>query len=152
MYERIIEIIVLVLSQLTQNKKIADIDIDDLSSRGYTQEEITSALSWIVDRLENTQNFLNSFNQQSDTSFRILSSNEIDLFSKEAWGEVINLHNLGLLKNEHIESLIDWASLIGIDKMTQEQLKDYLALNIFKFQSNGVDGAKYIYMGDQSIN
>ena len=152
MYERIIEIIVLVLSELIQNKKITDISIDELTSRGYTDEEITTAFGWLVERLEKSKNFIKLIQSHTDYSFRILSEEETNLFSKEAWGEVLNLHNLGILSNNNIETLIDWAAMIGIEDMTREQLKDYLAFHIFKFQNANKYGNKFVQIGNQSIN
>ncbi len=151
MYERIIEIIVLVLAKLTQNNELNDINIDELTSRGYTQEEITTAFSWLLEQLENSTDFINDFKPNKDEAYRILSENEEDLFTKEAWGEIINLRNLGLLNNKSIESLIDWATVMGIDRMTTEQLKDYLAFNIFKLQSDKSSN-NFIFMGNQSVN
>jgi uncharacterized protein Smg (DUF494 family) len=151
MYERIIEIIVLVLAKLTQNTELDEISIDELTSRGYTQEEITTAFSWLLEQLENSKDFINDFKPNKDKAYRILSENEEDLFTKEAWGEVVNLRNLGLLSNQNIESLIDWASVMGIDRMTTEQLKDYLAFNVFKLQTDK-KGNTFIFLGNQSVN
>ncbi len=152
MYERIIEIIVLVLSELIQNKKISEINIDELTSRGYTKEEITTAFGWLVERLEGNSEFINKIQSKTDKSFRILSNSENNIFTKEAWGEILNLHNLGLLSNYNIEAIIDWAGMIGIENMTEEQLKEYLAFNIFKFQNDNQYGENFIRIGNQSIN
>jgi len=151
MYERIIEIIVLVLAKLTQNKELDDINIDELTSRGYTQEEITTAFGWLLEQLENSEDFINELKPDKDEAYRILSKNEKDLFTKETWGEIINLRNLGLMSNKNIEALIDWATVMGIDEMTTEQLKDYLAFNIFKLQNDN-KGNNFVFSGNQSIN
>ena len=52
MYERIVEIITFVLSELKQNKKLSEIDLNVLQDRGYSSSEISTAFSWLVDKLE----------------------------------------------------------------------------------------------------
>ena len=88
MFERIIEIIVFVISELKQNKAIADISIDELHDLGYTSAEISTAFSWIVDRIDFSERFLPGTTTPSPKSFRILHADEKDLFTTDGWGEI----------------------------------------------------------------
>jgi uncharacterized protein Smg (DUF494 family) len=152
MYERIIEIIVFVISELKQNKNISDIDINKLQSLGYSSSEISTALSWLVDRVEITDKFFQDTVASDAGSFRVLHDAERDLFTLEAWGEMIQLHNLGILTNENIENLIERAAMLGMHQIDTTQLKLYVANSIFNAQSSEMNGSRIILHGNDSIN
>ena len=83
MYEKIIEIISLVVSELKYKKHINDIDMKELFDLGYTQEEISTAFSWLVDRLDFSEKFFTA-STPSPESFRIMLDSEKELFTNEA--------------------------------------------------------------------
>jgi uncharacterized protein Smg (DUF494 family) len=151
MYDRIIEILIFVLSELTNNKDLDEISIAELTKRGYTNEEITTAFTWIVEQLDNPESMPGLNMPNNEIAFRVLNETETELFNKETWGEIINLKNLGMLSNENIEALIDWAVLMGIDNMTKQQLSEYLAFNVFKFQKEN-NMKNYVFTDSRSIN
>jgi len=152
MFERIIEIIVLVISELSRNKSIKDINLESLTSKGYTNEEISTAFSWLNERLENSKSFLENYSAREETSVRMLNRDEKELFSPEAWGEIINLKTIGILSNQNIEAIIDWAAFLGLSRMTIGQLRDYLAFNIFKVSIADKNGNRLTLLGNDTVN
>lgn len=152
MYEKIIEIIVFVITELTQNKKISDIDLNKLASLGYTTEEISTAFSWLIDRMDYTNKAKNEYTSQDLTSFRILNSIEADLFTQEAWGEIMNLKTLGILNNQQIENIIDWASFMSMSPVDLYQIRNYVAFNILNVQSYQKNGSRFMLLGNETIN
>lgn len=151
MYERIVEIIVFVISELRQNKHINDIDLAELERRGYTSAEISTAFSWLVDRIEFSDKFLFD-SSMSSQSFRILHEAEKDLFTPEAWGEIIQLATLGLISNENVEALIDRASMMGMRQLDSYQLKTFVANNVFNAQMQTLPGNRLMLHGSDTIN
>ncbi len=151
MYERIVEIIVFVISELRQNKDLNDIDLRELERRGYTDAEISTAFSWLVDRVEFSDKFMFD-NPPSAQSFRILHEAEQDLFTSEAWGEIIQLATLGLITNDNVEALIDRASMTGIRQMDSNQLKTFVADNVFNAQLNAMPGNRLMLRGNDTIH
>ena len=152
MYERIIEIIVFVIAELRQNKTIEDINLDELQKRGYTSAEISTAFSWIVDRYELAEKFIVNEEYSNTNSFRILHAAEQELFTQEAWGEMLQYHVLGILRNEHIELLIERAVMLGLQEVDSAQLKQFIATIIFNAQFNQQSGNRYMLKGTDSIN
>ncbi len=51
MQERIVEIILFLVNELRSNKRLSDVDVSSLTRDGYTQSEISSAFSWLFERL-----------------------------------------------------------------------------------------------------
>ena len=94
MYERIIEIMVILLAELNSNEELSGIDFEKLSSLGYSNEEITTAFSWVVDKLDTIKGREKKEKESKESSFRILNKLEKALFTTEAWGEIINLKTL----------------------------------------------------------
>jgi uncharacterized protein Smg (DUF494 family) len=153
MYERIIEIIVFVMSELRHNKNINDINIEELEDLGYTSSEISAALSWLVDRMEFNDKFFISDQSTRPSSFRVLHDFERDIFTPEAWGEIIQLNTLGLVSNEMIESMIDRAAIMGIRMLDVDQVKTFVANSVFNFQNSSNDyGNRLVLLGNDSIN
>ena len=54
MKEKVIEILVYIMSEVQENKRLSDIDLGDLKSQGYTQSEISAAFSWLYDTMRIT--------------------------------------------------------------------------------------------------
>lgn len=152
MYERIIEIIVFVMTELNQNKKITEIDLQTLSDLGYTKEEISTAFSWLADRIELADQLISVFAPSSPKSFRIFNENERDLFTMEAFGEILHLNAIGLLSNQHIEQIIERAVLLGLTKVDSTQLKNFIAVNIFQIQNTQINGSRIMLLGSDTVN
>jgi len=152
MYERIIEIIVFVIGELRQNKNINEIDFNELQDRGYTKSEISTAFSWLVDRLEFVDKVTNDIASSSSNSFRILHDVEKNLFAPEAWGELIQLNTLGIVSNEHIEMLIERSLMMGIYRIDSQQLKSFVANVVFNLQTDSMNGNRVMLNGSDTIN
>jgi len=112
------------ISQLNEESSFLDIDVEELKGLGYTQSEISTAFSWLVERVDVTRDKEVSDPALVDSSsFRILHEGELGLFTHEAWGRVVNLHSIGLLTNHDIEKIIERSIIsgqfkIGIDKLS----------------------------------
>ena len=145
--DKIVEIITYVLAQLKQNKKISDIDVEQLEEKGYTSSEISTAFSWLVDRME-----FQEFKLETDNSFRILHDAEKDLFTEEAWGELIQMNSLNLISNNDIETIIEKSLLSGIYKIDQSQLKEFVASIIFNANNSSLPGSRIMLKGNDTIN
>lgn len=152
MFERVIEIIVYLISELRNNRNFADINVQHLKDLGYTTSEISTAFSWIADKFDFDE--FNSRNTPftSPHSFRILHPAEMDMFTKEAYGQMIHLHSLGIIENEHIEHIIDRAIVTG-NVLDIRTLKYFVASAIFDIDgSNAANTARIILTGNESIN
>lgn len=152
MFERIVEIIVYVVSELRQNNDLAKLNLDELINQGYTSSEISTALSWIADRMEINDKYTPVDTTIQNNSFRVLHDLEKELFTKEAWGELITMNALGLITNEHIETLIDRAFMLGLRQIDLQQLKIFVANVVFNAQYNNLAGSRFMLIGNDTIN
>lgn len=152
MFERIIEIIVFVIGELNNNKQLADVDINKLQKLGYTSSEISTAFSWLVDRIEFSDDVLNENFAHSTNSFRVLHEAEEELFTTEAWGEMVQLKMLGLINNQIIESIIERALMNGALKIDSKILNSILAAILFNPAENSEYGSRVMLKGNDTIH
>lgn len=151
MYERIVDIITYVLSELKQNKKLADIDLNILRDKGYSSSEISTAFSWLVDRIE-FNNPSQPLNISDLNSFRILHDAEKELFTEFAWGELVQMQSLGIINTDQIEQIIERALLSGVFKIDSFFLKNMIASFIFNATNSTTPGSRILLSGNDSIN
>jgi len=153
MVQRIIEIIIYVISELKSKKQFDEIDLEKLKNLGYTNSEISTAFSWIADN--------GSFGDILDTKpqfnngskyFRILNPIEKDFFTENAANELIHYNVLGLLSNENIEQLLDKNLLHGYTKIDSNELKMFLANVVLDVYQKNYNANKILLSGNESIN
>ncbi|MFH1050433.1 MAG: DUF494 family protein [bacterium] len=152
MYERIVEIIVFVMSELKHNKQINEINVDELQKKGYSESEISTAFSWVADRFELAEKFTTQAEFINKESFRVLHEGEKELFTKEALGDLFNFHSLGLLNNEQVEALIENTLLTGFQQVDSVNLKYFVANIIFNMQNKYYPGNRFMLSGVESVN
>lgn len=151
MFERIIEIIVFVIAELQSKKNITDVDLKQLQNLGYTNTEISTAFSWLADKFEIADDFDGeSITQKS--SIRILHSTEQELFTKEAYRELIQMQTLRMISNEQIELLIERGMYSGGELIDTRRLKQFVAHSVFSDVMQSVYGSRIMLNGTDSIN
>lgn len=121
MDERILDIILFLLSRLNGKKNLTRTDFLHLARNGYTKSEIGEAFGWLSSR-----DFVASQEREvADTNgFRILSIEERRLFDLEAYGYLVEMIALGVLQPTHIEMLIDSVRFTLLGPLSMGQLKN----------------------------
>jgi Smg protein len=126
-YNKILEIIVIILSELRTNKNVNEIDYNALSEIGYTSSEINSALAWIFSKIDIDSNFLKS-GLKNVTSKRIYNQEERKIFTPESLGYLIWLNETGILDDADREIIIDRIFLSGYAKVGLTDMKSLIAM------------------------
>ena len=151
MKERIIEIIIYLLEQFRQAPdKNTDKDLSkELLSRGYTDNEINLAFSWVSNHLQSkTADSKINYSLDSDL---VLDDLEKLIISPEAYGYLLQLYHLGMLKEYDLEDVIDRALLKGSNHVTLDDVKAVAASLIFNSES-GSDDNFFFQGGTDSIH
>jgi uncharacterized protein Smg (DUF494 family) len=151
MFERIIEIILFVMTELQDKEQLTDVDVEKLHNLGYTNSEISTAFSWLLDKVEVNEKLLDR-QERTLGSFRKLHEAEEELFTKEARGEIIQLQTLGLLSNEQLEILIEKTLMSGGLSINKDMLRRYLAGIMFHDDSVSQFGSRIMLNGSDTIN
>jgi len=129
LYEKIIEIIVYLLSELKNNKQLADVDTGKLENLGYTQNEINTAFSWVYSKIYAGEKVF--VDQSKDvTSHRFLHDVEQNIISPDSFGYLIQLKELGLLNNMDIDLIIDKIMISSYNRVELDDMKIIIASHL----------------------
>lgn len=126
LYEKIIEIIVFLLSELKNNKQLTDVDMHKLENLGYTQNEINTAFSWVYSKIYAGEKIF-AEKQTENNSQRFLHDLEQNIIAPEAYGYLIQLKELGLINNMDIDLIIDKIMVSSYSKVEEEDMKLIIA-------------------------
>ncbi len=143
---KILEIVVYLIDHIRENQgRLSNMDdvSSDLRSMGYTDNEISSAYCWVMDRYGSGDSVYYSDFPDEHYSSRILTHAERFQFSTEAHGFMLKLLNLGLIDDEQLEMILDRGAMIGPKPVTLDQVK--LVATSFVFgDSADVDNLTWI--------
>jgi uncharacterized protein Smg (DUF494 family) len=150
MNERIVEVLVYIVSEIRENNKPGIENLDLLSrnllQKGYSEEEISSAFSWLFDRIKYNFEELVSSNVSSaqNRSYRILSDVEKLILSPAAYGYLIQLHQLDLINELEMDEIIERAVMMGTSTVSVSDIKVIAASMMFDSETS-VDGAYFLF-------
>lgn len=153
MYDRIIEIIVYVMSEIkTGNKPISEIDFSNLETLGYSQSEISAALSWILDTTDTKDKFNVVSAPNSAYPLRILNDSESEIFTPAAWSELNNYVMLGVINYEQLEFVIERFAIMNIRRIEADSIKPIIAALLFSQALSTPNNPQVILHGFESVN
>ena len=126
MTNRILEIVVLLMDYIRDNQG-HPVDSDDLSmslrSLGYSDSEISSAYSWLLERFEQAPEQHFSQLPERSQSIRVLTPVEQAVLTVEGQSFILKLYNGGIIDDQQFEELLDRISILGSKPVTLEQVK-----------------------------
>jgi uncharacterized protein Smg (DUF494 family) len=153
MQERIIEIIVYLLEEFQQKQnteKYTDLS-KELLSRGYTESEINFAFSWIFNHLQKSGDEQLEFSYEKG-SIRVLHDLEKLVIAPEAYGYLLQLLHLGMIKEMDLEDVIERALSIGSTHVTIDDIKSMAASVIFNPETNPSMEGFFFHQGTNTIH
>ncbi|MDQ7053280.1 MAG: DUF494 family protein [candidate division KSB1 bacterium] len=131
MNERVVEILVYIMNHLRSKKgNLNQLELlsRDLLDRGYTENEISSAFSWLMERLEaGYEEIIRQTAPASSFSFRVLHELEQMIILPEAYGYLLQMKALGLLDDFDVEQVIERAVMLGSSKVDMPAIKAIIA-------------------------
>ncbi len=148
MQDRILEIVVYLMNQLSEEQgSLNSIDdmSDDLRSMGFTDKEISSAYSWLLNHFEDyPESFEFRDKNNNRKSFRVLSDIERKIISAEGYGYLLQLRQLGLLTTEQFEMILDRCALFTTDPVSSDEVKLFASATMFDTASTDLSSPVWI--------
>ncbi|MCO6466251.1 MAG: DUF494 family protein [Bradyrhizobiaceae bacterium] len=146
--ERIMEIITWVVGSHDPGTPIGKLDVSELSKRGYTDSEISAALSWILERGEAPHAA-----PLDSSAFRMLHPLEADVITPDGWGILLSYHNLGFLSNADLEQIIERAMVMGTETvMDVAEIRALVAVYVMYQEQQLLDGGRSQLSGTEAVN
>lgn len=134
MGNRVLEIVVYLMDHMRQNHgALPSMDdlTPDLRGMGYSDTEISSAFSWVIDRFEHTNDAFFSQFPNEHHSNRVLTQYERLQLAPEAYGFLIKLINLNVIDDEQFESVLERAFAASAQRVEVDQVKMLTAAIVF---------------------
>jgi uncharacterized protein Smg (DUF494 family) len=149
--ERIMEIITYVMGAREPGTPLTSVDTTELYAQGYTDSEIAAALSWIIERGEQTLEV--DAGDVGPDSFRILHGLETEAITSEAWGLLLSYRNLGFLSNEDVEQIIERAMLMAGETIIDVvEIRAIVAVYVTHLDNYSTGGNRSLLSGNESVN
>lgn len=134
MGNRVLEIVVYLIDHMREHQGILPSMDDltpDLQSLGYSDSEISSAYSWVIDRFEhNDEPFFAQFPEEHHSN-RVLTQYERLQLSPEAYGFLVKLIALSVIDDEQFETVLERAFSVSPQRVDLEQVKLVTAAVLF---------------------
>lgn len=148
MNERVVEILVLIMREIKDDgegfKNLETIS-RDLIQQGYTENEISSAFSWLLDRIKSdSEELMRNEGAIMDGSFRHLHEMERSVLSTEAYGYLIQLKTLGIVDELQIEQILERSLMLGLPSIGVHEIKSIVASVLFSPDNLG-DGSFFLF-------
>ena len=150
MQERIIEILVYLLTELQQERNRKDkVDLSrELFLQGYTEAEVNLAFSWIfrhlgkpsADQIDGAISF--------DEDLEELPEMDRLAISPEAYGYLLQLLHLGIIREDDMDMFIERAIAYGKDDINVDDLKSIVATILFGIDNRSSFNGYTFYDGN----
>lgn len=129
MVEKVLEIIVFLVNELKDKHDLSKVDTNKLQKKGFSDSEISAAFSWVADKVEQSSDGRAEF---TSNGIRVFHDLELEVFSGDALGELVQLQTLGILNVAQIENIIENAMLSQFGKVNKDQLMTFVSDELFK--------------------
>jgi uncharacterized protein Smg (DUF494 family) len=153
MQERIIEILVYLLSELNREharKKKLNLT-HALTMKGYTETEINLAFAWIFNHLRRPVAGMGDKEYSFSEDMEQLTDADQLIISPEAYGYLLHLLDLGIMKDGDVEMFVERALATGKDAINVDDLKSIVATIIFGTENRSSFNGYSLYQGDLPI-
>ncbi|RPI01571.1 MAG: DUF494 family protein [Calditrichaeota bacterium] len=144
MNKRFLDVLTFVINEIRDQSE-GDIDLqavfDILEDEGFTQDEITTAMSWIMSHGENLDRITTSHAAPfSRPMWRSLNDVEREAISPDAFSYLFRLRELNLVTDDIMENIIDRAVSLRLYQMNVEEMMDLIAAVVLNFEDSAAKG------------
>ncbi|MBW7889015.1 MAG: DUF494 family protein [Bacteroidetes bacterium] len=152
MHEKIVEILIYLLSELRKNTPIQDIDLTVLSKNGYSPAEISTAFNWLYEKINDGENLVIDQTKSSPHSHRVLHDAERYVITPEAYGFLIQLREIGLITDNDIEVIIERVMMSGFVTVTLDEMKAQVSFLLLENDDSSEHGSRKMLHGRDTIH
>jgi Smg protein len=152
MQEKIVEIIVYIIKEMRENKELGDINLNELADYGYTETEISTALSWVIDKISLGENLFIADKKERRFSYRIFHEAEKMVIDSQARGYMLLLRELGVVDEMDLELIIERVMLSGFQKADLKSIKSIIGSVMFDRDEGNAPGYRFLLMSHDTIH
>lgn len=144
MDQRIVEILIYLIGEIQSRRlELDEVDIisDDLVKRGFTENEISTAITYLFDRMQRQELEWKAESRQCywPYSERVLHDVERLVLTTEAYGYLLQMKHLGLIDAMEMEQIIERSLLMGNTRVGLDDIKIIVASYLFDSDTGNGD-------------
>ena len=151
MQDKVVEIIVYILSEIKEINQLNDIDVNKLAEKGYSDSEINTAFAWIYSKLDEGELIFKDDSGET-RSHRAFNKVEDKIFTVDAKGYLLLLRELGLLDDLDIDLVIEKVLLSGYRIINISELKKFITSIVLNSESKSDVLTRMILQNNDTIN
>lgn len=152
MVSEIVDVIVKVFEGIQKKNSPKDMEKLLLNRDNYHKNLISAAYSWIHDKSIRDSMRNMEINAIPNSGFRILSSEEKFLLGEENEKYLMNLYNIGLLKSNDIDKIIEQVQLFPENSQNVDNINLLILSLFFDTDKKSTPGSRYILYSSDTIN
>jgi uncharacterized protein Smg (DUF494 family) len=131
MNEKVVEILIHIMSAMQGKNSPQDIDLTDLQKRGYSPSEINAAVTWLYEHIQAPGGRMGRPAEGGRGSRRVFHEAERSVLGTAAQGYLIQLAELSLLDEKDMEAVIDRAMMLGYERLSVNEVRDVVTAVLF---------------------
>ncbi len=144
MNKRVLDILSIVMKEIRESF-YGDIDLqlvmDILSDQGFTDDEISSAMNWLMSHGESIDRIIKGHPADVPKPvWRLLTHAEKEIISPEAYSYLFHLRELELLSDDEMERIIERAVSLQLPQLDVKEMQDLIAAVVLDFENSASEG------------
>ena len=144
MNKRFLDVLTFVINEIQMNPQ-SDLDlqtlVDILEDEGFSQDEISSAVSWLMNNGESLDGIATGYASHFPRPvWRTLNEREQEAISPKAYSYLFHLREINVLSDDKMEKVIDRAVNLRLLQMNVEDMKDLIAAVVLDFEDSASRG------------
>jgi uncharacterized protein Smg (DUF494 family) len=152
MVSEIVDVIVKVFEGIQKKNSLKDMEKLLLNRDNYHKNLISAAYSWIHDKSIRDSLSNMEINSNPKSGFRILSNEEKFLLGEENEKYLMNLYNIGLLKSNDIDKIIEQVQLFPENSQNVDNINLLILSLFFDTDKKSTPGSRYILYSSDTVN
>ena len=152
MVSEIVDVIVKVFEGMKNDYSVRDVEKSLLNKNSYHKNIIAAAYSWIYEKNARDKIETQKINELSEDSFRILSSEERELFGEESEIYIMQLYNIGLLNSKDIDKIVEQVRLFPENAKSKDNINLLILSLFFDTDKKSLPGSRYLLYSSDTVN
>lgn len=149
MHKQIIDLIVYMARQVHSGTPLKKVKLSEDLSKKYNESEVSAAYSYLYEHFADKEK--PDQKTHSRGTIRVLHFAERMIITKEAYGYLLDLNNLGLLSIGDMEQIIERIMLHASSRIDLSEMKERVSEYLMKSENDFLGWASKL-SGDETIN
>ncbi|MEK7263582.1 MAG: DUF494 family protein [Bacteroidota bacterium] len=152
MFEKIVEILIYILTQIREKNSLSDIDVSQLEKDGYTTTEISATFSWLIEKMHLNEEIVVTPSTLTPESHRAFHEIEKLAIDTEARGYLVQLRELGLINDLELEYIIERIMLGDYSHANVDDIKVIVSSIFFEMKDAVLWGARNSFIQGGTVH